>query len=163
MAHHKLILDEDMDEPFTLIAIHCSAEDYKLAYLINQKLETRFKRRAVDLDFSSNGLPIAFTLYEFPDFKNHAHYYLVSNTCYSLEVDLKSSQGLFAALISEKGKTHYLLPEFKNVDYFLKIYSDNDSIPIRKILSEINEIKHVISAYIVEVENIKSKNNLIFD
>lgn len=163
MTHHKLILDEDLDEPFTLIAIHCTTEDYKLAYLLNQHLGTRFKRKKVDLEFSTNGLSIAFPLYDFEDGKKHFHYYLVANACLSLEEELQNSVGLFAALISEKATTHYLLPEFKNVDYFLKIYSENGVVPLRKMLSEINEIKQVISAYTVEVENIKSKNNLIFD
>ncbi len=163
MANHKLIMDEELDDPFTLIAIHCSAEDYKLAYFLNEKLNIRLKRKKTDLDFSINGLQIAFPLFDFADLKNHIHYYLVANACHSLEKDLQNVQGLFAALVSEKGTTHYLLPEFKNVDYFLKIYSETDTVPLRKILSEVNEIKHVISAYIVEVENIKSKNNLIFD
>ena len=161
--HHKLILDEDLDEPFTLIAIHCSEEDYKLAYLLNQHLGTGFKRKKVDLDFSANGLKINFPLYDFEDKKKHFHYYLVANSCHSVEENLLNSPGLFAALVSDKATTHFLLPEFKNVDYFLKIYSENDILPLRKLLAEINEIKQVISAYSVEVENIKSKNNLIFD
>ena len=163
MTHHKLILDEDLDEPFTLIAIHCSTEDYKLAYLLNQYLRTGFKRKKADLNFSTKGLPIAFPLYDFEDCKKHIHYYLVANSCLSVEEESQSSGGLFAAMVSEKATTHYLLPEFRNVDYFLKIYSENGVLPLRKLLAEINEIKQVISAYTVEVENIKSKNNLIFD
>lgn len=163
MAHHKLFLDEELDEPFTLIAIHCTAEDYKLGYLLNQYLGTQFRRKKADLDFSSKGLLITFPLYDFEDSKKHIHYYLVANACHSVDVDLQESDGLFAALVSEKATTHYLLPEFRNVDYFLKIYSENGTLPLRKILAAINEIKHVISAYTVEIKDIKSKNNLIFD
>ena len=76
---------------------------------------------------------------------------------------MQSSGGLFAEMVSEKSTVHYLLPELKKVDYFLKIYSDFDTVPLRKFLSEINEIKQIISAYIVETEHIKAKNNLIFD
>ncbi len=163
MTHHKLILDDDFDEPFALIAIHCSEEAYKFAYLLNAHLGTSFKRKKRDLDFSANGLEIKFPLYDYECGKKFFHYYLVANSCRSMEEVLMNSSGLFAALISEKATTHYLLPEFKNVDYFLKIYSGNDVLPLRELLSEINRIEQVISAYSVEVDNIKSKNNLIFD
>ena len=80
-----------------------------------------------------------------------------------MEASLQSSGGLFDESDSEKVTTYYLLQEFKKVDYFLTIYSDVDSIPIATIVSEINKIKQVISAYSVEADQIKSKNNLIFD
>jgi hypothetical protein len=163
MAHHKLVFDEDFEEPFALIAIHCSEEDYKLAYLMNHHLNMRLKRKKTDLDFSTEGLLITFPLYDFEDVHKYTHFYLVANKCRSVEAGLQSSGGLFAEMATEKSRVHYLLPELKKVDYFLKIYSDFETVPLRKILSEINEIKQVISAYSVELDNIKSKNNLIFD
>ena len=33
MASHKLILEDDYQEEFSLIAIHCSEEPYKMAYI----------------------------------------------------------------------------------------------------------------------------------
>jgi hypothetical protein len=163
MAHHKLVFDEDFEEPFALIAIHCSEEDYKLAYLMNHHLNMRLKRKKTDLDFSTEGLLITFPLYDFEDVHKYTHFYLVANKCRSVEAGLQSSGGLFAEMATEKSRVHYLLPELKKVDYFLKIYSDFETVPLRKILSEINEIKQVISAYTLDMNDIKSKNNLIFD
>lgn len=163
MATHKLYLDEEMDDPFSLIAVHCTEEDYKLAYLLNQHLNTRFKRNKKEVDYSTKGQIITFPLYDFEDAKNHNSFYLVANKCQVMEASLQSSGGLFDESDSEKVTTYYLLPEFKKVDYFLTIYSDVDSIPIATIVSEINKIKQVISAYSVEADQIKSKNNLIFD
>jgi|SRR5690554_899464 len=163
MANLKLVLDEEMDEPYTLVAIHCSEEEYKLAYLLNVHLGTRFKRRVSDLDFSSEGLLVTYPIYDFVDVNKYNNYHLVANRCRIEEAVLQSAVGLFATGVSEKAKTHFLLPEFKKVDYFLKIYSDFETLPLRKIISEINEIKQVISAYEVEMDDIKSKNNLIFD
>ncbi|MEM0517530.1 MULTISPECIES: IPExxxVDY family protein [Aequorivita] len=163
MANYKLLFDEDFEEPFELIAIHCSEEDYKLAYLMNRNLNMRLKRSKTDLDFSSNGLLITFPLYEFEDVHKYTHFYLVANKCKSVEAGLQSSDGLFAEMLSEKSRTHYLLPEYKKVDYFLKIFSDFETESLHKIISEINDIKQVISAYSVAIDNIKSKNNLIFD
>lgn len=163
MANHKLIYDEDFEENFTLIAIHCSEEAYKMAFLMNQHLSLKLKRKQTDLDFSTEGLLITFPLYDFEDVHKYTHFYLVANKCKSVEASLQSSGGLFSEMVSEKATVHYLLPEFKKVDYILKIYSDFETVPLRKFLSEINEIKQVISAYTLEMDNIKSKNNLIFD
>lgn len=163
MANLKLDFDDEMDEPFTLVAIHCSEEEYKLAYLLNLHLGTKFARRSLDLDFSSDGSLVNYPIYDYEDAFKYTSYYLVVNSCRVEEASLQSSDGLFARMTSKKSKVHYLLPEFKKVDFFLKIYSDFETVPLRKIISEINGIKQVISAYIVEPENIKSKNNLIFD
>lgn len=163
MATHKLLYDDEMEDPFSLVAIHCSEEDYKLAYLLNQFLNTKFKRSKKDLDFSSDGKIILFPLYAYEDLKDYNSFYLVANKCKMMEASLQSSGGLFSESVSEKATTHYLLPEMKNVDYFLKIQTDYGNFPIESLISEINKIKQIISAYFVETEKIKSKNNLIFD
>lgn len=68
----------------------------------------------------------------------------------------------FSEETTTKNVTTYLLPEFKKVDYLIKIETDFENTPIRKTLSQVQEIKEVISAYVVESEHIKSKKNLIF-
>jgi|SRR5690554_1733566 len=162
MANLKLDFEDEMDEPYTLVAIHCSEEEYKLAYLLNLHLGMKLARRTVDLDFSNKGILVTFPLYDYENSNQYTNYYLVSNRCRFEEANLNSSEGLFASAV-EKSSTQYLIPELKKVDYFLKIFSDFETVPLRKIVSEINEIKQVISAYTVEVDTIKSKNNLIFD
>jgi hypothetical protein len=53
MAVHKLILDDVFDESvFTLIAIHSTIEDYRLAYLLNRFLGINLVRFEFDLDFN---------------------------------------------------------------------------------------------------------------
>lgn len=163
MANHKLLYEEEFEEPFTLIAIHCSEEEYKVAYLMNKFLNTRFSRRKIDIDFTFDGLTTTFPIFDFRDEINYNKYYLVSNKCRTIEASLQSSGGLFAEIDSDKAKDHFLLPEFKKVDFFLKIYSDFENMNLSTFVSEINKIKPIISAYIVETDNIKSKNNLIFD
>jgi len=163
MANHKLIYDEEFEEPFTLIAIHCTEEDYKVAYLMNKNLNTRFKRRRVDIDFTSGGLVTTFPIFDFIDETNYNQFYLVSNKCRTIDATLQSSGGLFAAEDAGKAKDHFLLPEFRKVDYFLKIYSDFENIPLSTLITELKKMKQVISAYVVETDMIKSKNNIIFD
>ena len=38
MINHKLVLENDFQEEFSLIAIHCSEEPYKMAYMINKQV-----------------------------------------------------------------------------------------------------------------------------
>ncbi len=163
MAKHKLIFDDEMEESFTLIAIHSSEEDYKIAYFLNQHLNTNFKRRRIDIDLPSEGMMVTFPIFDFEDELNYNQFHLVVNKCRTIEATLQPSGGLFSELDSEKTINHFLLPEFKKVDYFLKIYSDFEIIPLQTLVSQINNIQQIVSAYIVQTENIKSKNNLTFD
>ena len=163
MTNHKLILEGDFQEEFSLIAIHCSEEPYKMAYMLNKHMSLRLSRKKLDVDFSSQGLDISFPLFEYEDKLSYIIYNLVSNKNKSLTAKFQSSGGLFSDVSSEKTITTFLLKEFKNVDYFLKIQSDYEKVSTRKLISTINEIEQVISAYTIESEKIKSKNNLIFN
>jgi hypothetical protein len=163
MAHHKLVLDDDFKEEYTLLAIHCSEEAYKMAYLINKHLRLRLTRERVDLDYSNDGLDVTFPLFSYENSIHYTTYDLVANKCKSMVANIQSSGGLFDNDATDKIITTYLIPEYKKVDFFLKIQSEMETIPLRKILSGINEIKQVISVYELEPENIKSKNNLIFN
>ncbi|MFT5248808.1 MAG: hypothetical protein ACI93P_000524 [bacterium] len=163
MANHKLILENDFQEEFLLIAIHCSEEPYKMAYMLNKHVSLRLSRKKLDVDFSNQGLDISFPLFEYEDELSYIIYNLVSNKNKSLTAKFQSSGGLFSDVSSEKTIITFLLKEFKNVDYFLKIKSDYEKVSTRKLISTINEIEQVISAYTIESEKIKSKNNLIFN
>ncbi len=162
MTSHKLWLDDDFEEEFSLIAIHCSAEAYKMAFMLNKYLGLKLERRRVDLDFSMNGLDVTFPIFKFDDEFQYTTYYLVANKCKSKMAQLNSAGSLFEDQEPNKMVTAYLLPELKKVDFFLKIESDFERIPLRKTLAQLNDIKEVISSYEVDTEKIKSNKNLIF-
>ena len=56
----------------------------------------------------------------------------------------------------------FLLPEFKKVDYFLKIEKTEETMDIKEIQLLLNTIENISTAYSVDTHKIKSKNNLIF-
>lgn len=163
MAHHKLLLDDDPEEDFSLIAIHCSEEAYKMAFMLNKHAILRLKRRKEDLDFSYQGHVICFPIFEFDNELTHVKFNLVSNKYRLLTKKADVSEGLFDNFSSEKLTTINLLPEHQKVDYFLKVHSEYQKTPIKNLVSSINEIEQVISAYYIDNEKIKSKNNLIFN
>lgn len=156
-------MDDDGKETFSLLAIHCSEEAYILAYLLNKHLGFHLKRERLDLNYVNNGLEASFPLFEYEDNFQYTVYNLVANKCKSVAANVNSSGGLFYDDASEKTVITYLIPEYSKVDYFLKIHSEYESILLRNIITEINDIKRIISAYEVGVDNLKSKNNLIFN
>ncbi len=108
-------------------------------------------------------MEVSFPIFEFEDEYNYILYNLVANKNKSLTAKIYSSGELFDELSSGKTISTFLINEFKTVDFFLKIHSDYEKVSTRNIISAINEIEQVISAYNVDIDKIKSKNNLIFN
>ncbi|WP_298492949.1 IPExxxVDY family protein [uncultured Algibacter sp.] len=161
MAVHKLILDDAFDEVlYTLIAIHCRLEDYRLAYLLNKYLGITLSRKPSDLDFK-NG-QVSYSIYEWEDEKQLITWSLVSNICKTEELQKSNNTSLFDN--QEKiTKTFQLLPEYKTVNYFLKIDNEFSSSKEKYILDSILKIPQIATAYSVDSKQLKSKENLIFN
>ncbi len=163
MGKHRLVLEDDFKEDFQILAIHCGVEPYKMAFYLNKHLQLRLKRRRTDLEFSKDGLEVQFPMFEFKDTINYTVYDLVSNACKSATANTTASGGLFGSNASEEYIITYLIPEYKKVDYFLKITSEDEQVSTANLLSEVNKMKPIISSYFIDNEHIKSKNNLIFN
>lgn len=161
MAVHKLILDDAFDEAlYTLIAIHCRLEDYRLAYLLNKHLGITLSRKPSDLDFK-NG-QVSYSIYEWEDEKQLITWSLVSNICKTVELQ----QSNYTSLFDNQEKitnTFQLLPEHKTVNYFLKIDSEFNFSKEKYILDSILKIPQIATAYSVDSNQLKSKDNLIFN
>ncbi|MFV9551728.1 IPExxxVDY family protein [Algibacter sp. PT7-4] len=161
MAVHKLILDDAFDEAlYTLIAIHCRLENYRLAYLLNKHLGITLSRKASDLDFK-NG-QISYSIYEWEDKKHLITWSLVSNICKTEELQQLNHTSLFDN--QEKiTKTFQLIPEYKTVNYFLKINTEFSISKEKYIIDSILKIPQIATAYSVDSSQLKSKQNLIFN
>jgi|SRR5690554_182749 len=163
MAHFKLTLDEDFEDSFELVAIHCSVEDFRMAYLLNREAHIKLERCESDLDFTRKNEQVFFSIYEFIDAQNHTKYSLIANKSRQAKhVDVGLENG-YDSLFYTKSETHYLLPELNKIDYFIKIEHEGGVFPLKELVTTINGIKQVVTAYTVDVKNIKSKENLIFE
>ena len=162
MPAHRLILDDVFEQPFKLIAIHSSVEEYKLAFLLNKHLGLRLSRSSKDVDFQIKDLKVLFALYTFEDIQKYCNYFLVSNFS---KGELISNGNLNSLFQDEQVafKKMYLLPEFKQVDFFLKIEEESTSLSEKLLLNKIKKIPQVSTAYAIDFHQIKSKENLIFD
>ncbi|WP_299095470.1 IPExxxVDY family protein [Winogradskyella sp.] len=158
MALHKLMVDDFYDDTYKLIAIHCRLEDYRLAYLLNQKLELRLQRKKEDIDMEY--LKSSYSIFEWNNESQYVTWNLVSNVC-KKEEDSLYSIGLFQT--NEKVmKTFNLVPEYKKVDYFIKISEEIQNVNDKLILNKLQSIPQIITSYTVNPSELKSKDHLIF-
>ncbi|MEK8178874.1 IPExxxVDY family protein [Flavobacterium buctense] len=160
MYVHKLHIGEFDEIDYQLIAIHSPLEDYRLAYYINQNLPINLKKSNCNIHISNKDGETQFTRFIFEDDKDIA-WNLVQNQNDAI-LSSENNQGLFANSSNVFSPKIYLIPEFKKVDYFLKIENDEVAIDVSKIINNLKKIDRVSTVYAVEVEKIKSKNNLIF-
>lgn len=154
MATTLKILEDFYEESFTLTAIHSDLEDYALAYAINAALKVRLERSNKDLDFSDQTL---FPYFEWKDEFSERYWTLIVNQS-EAETD-NNFDGLFS---NEPSYTkRQLVPEYKEVDYFLKV-DQEDPEEDELILKTLQSVPKVIMAYNINTDKLKSKQNLIF-
>ncbi len=154
MAVTHKIFEDFCEETFILVAIHSGLEDHSLAYTLNDVLKIRLQRSKSDLDLSEE---VLFPYFEWNDTFNDRCWKLISNN--SSKEEMISSEGLFE---NETSYTlHHLIPEFRDVDFFLKVEQEELN-ETEQIVSPILSIPKVVTAYTIDTNTLKSKQNLIF-
>lgn len=154
----KLILDDILEEiDYALIGIHCSIEDFRLAYLLNHFLNLKLKRKASDLEYKDTS---CYSIFEWQDDKQLTNWDLVSNLSKIEITNTEVTNSLFTNQ-ERLTKTQYLIPEYKKVNFVLKI-SENPNIE-KRVLNKILNIPQVITAYSIDPNNLKTTDQLIFN
>ncbi len=161
MLSHKLLLDE-VEEDYLLLAIHSSLEDYKIAYFLNKCLQINFIRARQDLDFNHGAVQALYPLFLFKEPAKYRNYFLIKNKFKGPVKRVISSGSLFTEE-EVSSRNSYLIPEYKEVDYFLKMDEDINHDQFQKLISKIATIPNVQTIYEVDHNKLKSKNNLILE
>jgi hypothetical protein len=159
MALHKIIVDE-FDEDYSLIALHCKIEDYRLAYMLNRCLSTRLRRKAEDLDFT--GSNASFSVFEWKDPTFQTDWYLIKNRC-CVESDTTISEGLFSQTQDKSVVIHQLMGDHPSVDYFIKIDANGGVVDDTTVLKKIQSLEKISTSYSVDTSQLKTKAHLIFN
>lgn len=162
MAIHKLDLGEFDEIDYHLIAIHTSLEDYRLAYFMNQKLPVNLSKNENEIQINIKEGETKFSRFSYQDIEKKIFWNLIQNKNEVIQQKNDISQNLFSNISMEVSTKVYLLPEFKKVDYFLKIENMDAVMNVEEIQALLNTIESISTAYIVDTNNIKAKNNLIF-
>ena len=150
-ALHTIWEDLLEDTSFYLYAIHSNLEDYAMAYHLNQGCGLRLCRNTTDVEVAGK---TAFPCFQWHDRTHFRAWTLFANRARGGDID--PSPGLFPEEFAEQW--HYLIPEKRNVDYFLKMDGETDGWDLVPLL---RTVPNIITAYALEPSGLKSKLNLI--
>jgi hypothetical protein len=162
MAIHKLDLGEFDEIDYYLIAIHTSLEDYRLAFFINQLLPINLSKSKNEIQINIKEGETNFSRFYYYDHEKAITWNLIQNKNEVVQQKKGISHNLFSNVTMEVSTKVFLLPEFKKVDYFLKIENIEDTKSVSTIQAILNKIDSISTLYTVDINQIKSKNNLIF-
>jgi len=142
---------------YDLIAISTTLEDYLLALYINKKLKISLARTSKDLILERNSQKIEFVQYTFDDETNYLYWHLIENRK-SIEVS-----GDSISLFGHAQQLVFLSSELKNINFLLKIEGiESHDFLKEEILSRIKKIKQLSTAFLVDIDKLNLKNNLLF-
>jgi hypothetical protein len=162
MAIHKLNLGEFDEIDYSLIAIHTSLEDFRLAYFINQKLPINLSKSKDEVQINIKEGETNFSKFYYYDIEKAISWSLIQNKNEVSQQKRDTLHNLFSNITLEITTKVFLLPEFKKVDFFFKIENTEDTMAVSKIKMILNTIDSISAVYTVDTNQIKSKNNLIF-
>ena len=159
MAIRKFIFPEQESLQYYLLAIHTVLIDYRLAFFLNKCLNIDLKRMSKDLDISGqNGF---YSIFEYEDEDNLLNWNLISNSSFSNTKNEIKGSLLFKDTEIDL-KKNKLINELSQVDFFLKIEYNINSINTTEFVNLINKIPNIISVYKLNLKKIKNKENLNF-
>lgn len=134
----KLTLELEEDYSFKLIGINCHIKDYRLCWEMNEAMNFDFVKEE-DYEIIIKNKKQGYSFYSYLDEENYIDYYLISN----------------------RGEFGRLIPEEKS-DFLLLFKGSITKEQLKQISEQLHRIRNILTAYPIEVENLKSKKNLIF-
>ncbi len=130
----------EYDYDFQLIGLYCHFKDYRLAWALNKKFEFDFVKQEPYIITSS-------------DESQEFSYYT-----YSIE-----HQELFYYLLSNRSNHGLLIPERKDVDYFIIVDGVYERSKKKEFIAELSSLNEVLSAVEVNPKELRSKQNLLME
>ena len=138
----KHLLEEEYEYNFKLLGICCHEKDYRLCWAVNSTLDLNLSKsnKGIELIFNKKSKPNAnFSKFSYINDVNSNEYYLIGNKC----------------------ERSWLIPEKSHIDFFLIVKSDEKKT-FDYYLKKLRKIPFILTAHSVVVEQLKSKENLIF-
>ena len=161
MAIHKLLLDDFVTVDYELIAIHSSLEDYRLAYFINRELSILLEKSPKDIGITVKEGESCFSRFVFEDTEKELLWNFIQNKS-TIKTIQQNNISLFEEAGLDVATNVFLLPELKKVDYIIKIENICSSFALEELIEKLLSIRHISTAYRIDHQKLKSKNNLIF-
>jgi hypothetical protein len=162
MANYKLKIDDFEETEYNLIAIHSSLDAYRLAYFINKHLQINLSKNKKEILIQVKEHETGFARFNFEDIENDVSWNLIQNKSQILIKKKINGLNLFENTPQDNITRTYLLPEYKKVNYLLKIDNDENRLDIQQITAVLDSINKISMVYSIDLNTIKNKNNLIF-
>ncbi len=137
----KYLLEDDFEYDFQLVGISCHEKDYRVCWGVNHSLSLALSKeeKVIEVFHKKSNRHSRHTLFSKVDFDTEQEVHLIAN----------------------RSKSGYLIPEQKHADYLLLIKGD-DIISSAEAVAKLKRISFVLTAFTIEVSQLKSKENLIF-
>lgn len=155
------MIDDFVSVDFELIAIHSSLEDYRLAYFLNQNLGLLLEKSDDSIGIRVQEGETSFSRFIYDDPAEEILWSLIQNKN-QVTYRKTDATSLFDGDGYSVVSNVFLLPELKKVDYILKVENVPESFEPEDITETLLAIKHIATAYTIDHNKLKSKNNLIF-
>lgn len=156
MQIHSLGFDDLYEEEYSLIGIHTTLEDFKLAYLLNKNISTSFHKLKNYLTIENQQIKASFSMFKYENPKYDFEWHLIANSTKTENITTSNQ-----LLLTTETKT-FLIPEKKKIDYFIKISGEVEISFITKTIKKIKSIEQVMTSYSIDKDTLKSKDFLIF-
>ncbi len=141
MAKNILKFDTDEEFDFLLIGIVCQHKDYRLCHELNRKLEINLVReKDYEVNIAKRMNPALFSFFKFEN----------------------DEQDLFY-VFENKGKHALLIPEQKQIDFFLMIKESFQRHNITEHVNAIKQISVVLGAYAIDPRTLKSREYFLLN
>lgn len=136
---HTLELETDYD--YDMIGLCSHHNDYRIVWGVNELLDIQLEKKEDNFIISnSKGIVSQHPYYEFNDVENYLSFFFIKN--------------------KHEGK--FLIPEQKQIDYFLFILNNN-LYGVSTVIQKIKTLPTILAAYEFDPTEFNSTEHLIFE
>lgn len=161
MGKHTLEIEYDYD--FVLIGISSHEKDYRFCWALNNKLKFELsKKESLEIKGKKQNTPSYFSFFTFDDQNQYKEYSVLANFSESKSLILTENTLFGTPEKSKQSENEFLIPEHKQMNYFLVIRGELEDEQVAELILQIKEIDIVLTAIRIDPKTLKSKQNLIF-
>ena len=161
MGKHTLKIEFDYN--FVLVGISSHEKDYRISWALNNALGIDLTiNESLEIKFK-NKTDVFFSIFSFKNEEDFLEFHVISNFSEKKVVN-SNANNLFSKSenFSESNTNGTLIPEMKQINYFLLIKGEVKKKDIKTIVDKIKKINLVLAATPIDIMALKSKKNLIF-
>ncbi|OYT16866.1 MAG: hypothetical protein B7C24_05665 [Bacteroidetes bacterium 4572_77] len=128
-------------EEYLMIGISTSWDDFQLAHHLNKQFDNNFYKINDIVFYDKNGSLGNFPFYYHRDFDLKLDYYLLAN----------------------RGDEHFLLPKYKNFEFFILFRVSTYSLPLKELLTKMRKLSNINAALEIPLLTVKNLSEILED